>query len=289
MVEHQKARISRRTVLKTGLKAGLAGVAGTGFALAVQPISAQTIHTPAEGLVTRDAELLRGKDRLPYYLARPEGQGRFPAVIVIHEIFGLHEHIRDVTRRFAREGFLAGAPQLYFRQGDVSGLGSIQEIFQVVQAVPDRQMLDDLGALLIALKGMPECNGKVGATGFCWGGGATWLFVADQPGLSAGVAWYGRLTNWADGSALHPKNPVELADRMHGPMLGLYGEADSGIPVAQVEAMKAALRKAGKPHEFVVYPGAPHAFFADYRPSYRPEAAKDGWARCLAWFRRHLA
>jgi carboxymethylenebutenolidase len=210
-------------------------------------------------------------------------------VIVIHEIFGLHEHIRDVARRFAHEGFLAAAPDLYVRQGDVSRLSSISEVFQVVRAVPDRQMLDDLGALLTALKVMPECNGKVGATGFCWGGGATWLFVADHPGVNAGVAWYGRMTNWADGSALHPKNPADLATSMHAPVLGLYGEADSGIPVAQVEAMRAVLTQAGKPHEFVVYPNAPHAFFADYRPSYRPEAARDAWARCLAWFRRHLA
>ena len=283
--------LSRRAVLKAGLQAGIqtgvtAGLA-TGFALTVQPVSAQTIRTPEAGLVTGDFTVTRGGDRVPYYLARPEGVGPFPAVIVIHEIFGQHEHIRDVARRFAHEGYIAAAPELYFREGGVGHLSSFSEVIAVVRSVPDRQMLDDLGAILNAVKALPECNGKVGATGFCWGGGATWLFVADNPDLSAGVAWYGRLTNWAGGS-LRPKNPIQLAPRMNAPVLGLYAEADRGIPPSQVEAMRKALQKHGKPHEFHIYPGAPHAFHADYRPSYRPAAAKDGWKRCLAWFEKYL-
>jgi carboxymethylenebutenolidase len=275
---------SRRDVLK----AGAAGLLGAGYALAVQPVSAETIHTPDDGLVTANKFLDRGGAQLPYYLARPKGAGPFPTVIVIHEIFGLHEYIRDIVRRFAREGFLAAAAELYLRQGDVKGLAAIDEILEIVRKVPDRQMLDDLGALLTTVKALPECNGKIGTTGFCWGGGATWLFVADNPSLSAGVAWYGRMTNWSDGSALHPKNPVELAAQMNAPVLGLYGGQDAGIPVAQVDAMKAALTQANKPHDFKVYPDAPHGFHADYRPSYRADAAKDGWSRCVGWFRKYL-
>jgi len=283
MNEHPKYLPNRREVLKTG------ALLGAGYALAAQPVSAQAIHTPEEGLVTANQFLDRGGAQLPVYVARPKGEGKFPAVIVIHEIFGLHEYIRDIVRRFAREGFLAAAPDLYLRQGDVKALGSISEVFEIVRKVPDRQMLDDLGALLTQLREMKECNGKVGATGYCWGGGATWLFVADNPGLRAGVAWYGRMTNWGDGTELHPKSPADIAAQLNAPVLGLYGGQDSGIPLSQVEAMKAALKAASKPHEFVVYPDAPHGFHADYRPSYRADAARDAWAKCVAWFRKHLA
>ncbi|MBI3992521.1 MAG: dienelactone hydrolase family protein [Candidatus Lambdaproteobacteria bacterium] len=274
--------LSRRTLFK------IAGISATGYALAVQPLSAETIHTPDTGLVTRDIEVSRRADRMPVYLAMPEGSARRPAVIVIHEIFGQHEHIRDVARRFAREGFIAAAPELYFRDGGVKHLKDFPAILEVVRNIPDRQLLDDLGALLTHLKGLPQSNGKVGATGFCWGGGATWLLALDNPGLDAAVTWYGRLTNWGSGP-LHPHNPIDLAERLHAPVLGLYGGQDNGIPVADVNAMRDKLKALGKTNEMVIYPDAPHAFHADYRPSYRPEAAKDGWGRCLAWFRKYLS
>jgi len=274
--------MGRRAFLKA------TGLAGAGFALAVQPVSAETVRTPETGLITRDLFVERAGARIPVYEARPPGKGPFPAVIVIHEIFGQHEHIRDVTRRFAHEGFIAAAPELYFREGGVGHLSSFDDIRKVVRAVPDRQMLDDLGAVLRHLKGLAQSNGKVGVTGFCWGGGATWLLVADNPDVAAGVAWYGRLTNWGEGK-LHPHNPVALAERMHAPVLGLYGGQDRGIPVADVETMKAALTRHRKHHEFVVYPEAPHAFFADYRQSYRPEAARDAWRRAVAWLKEFTA
>jgi carboxymethylenebutenolidase len=277
----QSPGLARRTVLKA------AGATAAGYALAVQPVGAETIVTDTTGILAGDLVVPRAGANIPLYVARPPGDGPFPAVIVIHEIFGQHEHIRDVARRFAKEGFIAAAPELYFREGGVGHLKGFPEILEVVRSVPDRQVLDDLGAVLALLKTMVQGNGKVGATGFCWGGGATWLFAADNPGLDAGVAWYGRMTNWGSGT-LHPRNPIDLADRMHAPMLGLYGGQDGGIPPEQVEAMKAALTKAGKTHEFVVYPDAPHAFHADYRPSYREAAAKDGWRRCVDWFRKHL-
>lgn len=275
-------RLGRRQFLK------VSGAAATGFALAVQPISAETITTPATGIMTGDIVCPRGADNIPVYVARPLGDGPFPGVIVIHEIFGQHEHIRDVARRFAQEGFIAAAPELYFREGGVGNLRGFPAILKVVRSVPDRQMLDDLGAVLDKIKGMSTANGKVGATGFCWGGGATWLFVADNPGLSAGVAWYGRLTNWSSGPP-HPKNPIDLAAQMHAPVLGLYGGQDRGISASDIEQMKAALTRQNKPHQFVIYPDAPHAFHADYRKSYRQAAARDGWRRCVAWFRKYLS
>lgn len=284
-MEHRSdasAGLRRRTLLKA------AGATAAGYALAVQPIRAETIVTDTAGLVVQDVTVPRDGAQIPLYVARPNGAGPFPAVIVIHEIFGQHEHIRDVTRRFAKAGFLAAAPELYFREGGVGELKSMDAVMQVVRSVPDRQVLDDLGAVLNYVKGLPECSGKVGATGFCWGGGATWLFVEDNPGLSAAVVWYGRMTNWGRGP-LHPHNPIELAAEVRVPVLGLYGGQDGSIPQAQIDAMSAALRKTNVPFEFHVYPDAGHAFHADYRPSYREAAARDGWARCLAWFRTYLA
>lgn len=277
-------RISRPIGRRTFIKA--AGLTATGFALAVQPIGAETITTPATGLVTGDEKVPRGGTQIPVYMARPKGKGPFPAVIVIHEIFGQHEHIRDVARRFAHAGYIAAAPELYFREGGVQHLAGFSEVLAVVRSVPDRQVLDDLGAVLERVAAMPEHNGKVGTTGFCWGGRITWLFVADNPRVNAGVAWYGRLAG--SGDARHPHNPLELAAKMHAPVLGLYGGQDHGIPQSDIEAMGAALTNHGKPHAFKVYPDAPHAFNADYRPSYREAAAKDGWQRCLAWFDKYL-
>jgi carboxymethylenebutenolidase len=273
--------IGRRTFIKA------AGLTATGFALAVQPISGKTITTPATGLITGDELVPRGGDKVPVYMARPKGKGPFPAVIVIHEIFGQHEHIRDVARRFAHAGYIAAAPELYFREGGVQHLAGFKEILEVVYSVPDRQVLDDLGAVLERVAAMPEHSGKVGTTGFCWGGRITWLFVADNPKVNAGVAWYGRLSPWGKPER-QPNSPIGLAGKMNGPVLGLYGGQDRGIPLSDIEAMKAALKKHGKPHQFQLYEKAPHAFFADYRRSYRARAAKDGWRRCLAWFGEHL-
>lgn len=276
-----RSSIGRRAFIKA------AGATAAGFALAVQPISAQTIRTPATGLVTEDIMVPRGDDRIPTYVARPKGKGPFATVIVIHEIFGQHEHIRDIARRFAHEGYIAAAPELYFREGGVRHLESFREILEVVYSVSDRQVLGDLGAVLTWIEKMPEQEGKIGATGFCWGGRIAWLFAADNPGIHAAVAWYGKLSDWGK-PARQPKSPIKMAGKMLGPVLGLYGGQDRGIPQSAIDAMKAALRKRNKPHEFVVYPDAPHAFFADYRGSYRAKAAKDGWRRCLGWFGKYL-
>ena len=276
--------IGRRTFIKA---AGATAATAAGFALAVQPIAAKTIHTPAAGLISEDVHVTRGGDRIPVYLARPRGKGPFPAVIVIHEIFGQHEHIRDIARRFAHAGYIAAAPELYFREGGVRHLPSFKEVLDVVFSVPDRQVLDDLAATLRRVQKIPQHSGKVGTTGYCWGGRITWLFAADNPAVDAGVAWYGRLSQWGRPGT-HPKSVIELAPRMQAPVLGLYGGRDGGIPQSDIDAAKAVLRKHGKPHEFVVYPNAPHAFFADYRRSYRARAAKDGWKRCLAWFDKYL-
>jgi carboxymethylenebutenolidase len=206
---------------------------------------------------------------------------------VIHEIFGQHEHIRDVARRFAKEGFIAAAPELYFREGGVMHLTEFPAILKVVQGIPDRQVLDDLGAVLSYLKKLPDSNGFVGATGFCWGGGVTWLLAADNKELGAAVAWYGRVTNWGSGD-LHPYNPIDRAAAMKAPVLGLYGGKDQGIPVAGVNEFKGRLEGYNRVAEFVIYPEAGHGFNSDYRPSYDKAAAEDGWKRAVAWFKKYL-
>ncbi|MDH4246227.1 MAG: dienelactone hydrolase family protein [Deltaproteobacteria bacterium] len=273
--------LDRRTLLKT------TGLAAAGYALSVQPIRAEAISTPDAGLKTQDLTVDRAGANIPVYLAMPETPGKYPTVIVIHEIFGQHEYLRDVARRFAKEGFVAAAPELYFRTGGTKHLKSMDEIRPIVNATPDRQVLDDLGAITKYLKSLPQSNGNVGVTGFCWGGGVTWLLVADNPEIKAGVAWYGRLANWGKGD-LHPKNPMDLVDQIKAPVLGLYGAMDSGIPVMDVEEMGEALKKRGVTNEMVIYPGAQHAFHADYRPSYHEASAKDGWKRAVAWFKKHL-
>jgi carboxymethylenebutenolidase len=206
---------------------------------------------------------------------------------VVQEIFGVHEHIRDVCRRFAKAGYLAVAPELYARQGDVSAMADVQEIVtKVVSRVPDAQVLADLdtAAAWAAASGKADAT-RLGITGFCWGGRIVWLYAAHSRALRAGVAWYGRLASPPD--ELHPKQPTDVARDLRAPVLGLYGAADTGIPVEGVERMRAALKTAGSASEIVLYPDAPHGFFADYRPTYRAEPAQDGWKRTLEWFRRH--
>lgn len=263
------------------------GMGAAGFALAAGPVSAQVIITPSEGLITTDHKVRSGADSIPVYEARPSAAGRHPVIIVIHEIFGLHEHQRDVARRFAREGYAAFAPDLFAREG-VAQMSDFGKVREVVGKIADRQVLQDLVATAEFGSRQPYARaGRVGATGFCWGGRITWLFAATYKELDAAVVWYGRIAS-PQKDDLHPKDPLDLAAEVACPVLGLYGEADTGIPVADVRKMEAALKGASKPAEFVVYPGAPHAFFADYRPSYRPEPAKDAWQRALAWFARYL-
>ena len=272
--------LSRRTVIATSL--------ATGFALAVQPVAAQTtITTDTSGLIAGEVKIPTGDGDIPAYRAMPSEGGPFPTILVVQEIFGVHEHIKDVCRRLAKLGYFALAPELYARQGDVSGLTNIQQIVsEVVSKVPDAQVMGDLDAAVAYAKGTGKADtARLGITGFCWGGRITWLYAAHNPSVKAGVAWYGRLVG--DSSALTPKHPVDVAADLKAPVLGLYGGADQGIPVATIDRMKEACRAAGKTCEFVVFPDAPHAFHADYRPSYRAEPAQDGWNRLQGWFRQH--
>ncbi len=263
------------------------GMGAAGFALAAGPVSAQVITTPSEGLITADHKVRSGADSIPVYEARPSGAGRHPVIIVIHEIFGVHEHTRDVARRFAREGYVALAPELFSREG-VAKMADFEKVRQVVGKISDRQLLQDLVATAEFGSRQPYApSDRVGVTGFCFSGRVAWLFAATYKELDAAVIWYGRIAS-PQKDDLHPKDPLDLAKEVVCPALGLYGEADTGIPVADIRKMEAALKGAGKTAEFVVYPGAPHAFFADYRPSYRPEAAKDAWQRALNWFARYL-
>lgn len=263
----------------------LATSAGAGFALAVRPISADTvIRTDSAGLVVDDVMIpMEDGSEIPGYLARPRGEGPFPVVLVIQEIFGVHEHIEDVCRRFAREGYLALAPELFHRQGDVSGLTDFESILAIVRAVPDAQVMTDLDAAVAYAAGQRGNVAQLAITGFCWGGRITWLYAAHSELVAAGVAWYGRVTG--DATPLQPHHPVDVAASLDAPVLGLYGGQDTGIPIIEVAKMQAALEAADSPSTFHIYPDAPHAFHADYRPSYREAAARDGWQRTLAWFR----
>jgi carboxymethylenebutenolidase len=258
----------------------------TGFAAAVQPVAAQTqVHTDDQGLTAGEVKIATRDGEMPAYRAMPAQGRNLPVVLVVQEIFGVHEHIKDVTRRFAKAGYLAVAPELYARQGDVSKLSSIDDIRPIVAKVPDAQVMSDLDAAAEwAAKNGGDAK-KLGITGFCWGGRIVWLYAAHNPKLKAGVAWYGRVEG--PGSELQPKNPIELVNQMHAPVLGLYGGADAGIPTEGVDRMREALKKAGKKAEIVTYPDTPHGFNADYRPSYRKEAAQDGWRRALAWFKQN--
>jgi carboxymethylenebutenolidase len=271
-------RLTRREMLATSLAAG--------FALAVQPVGAATIRTDDEGLTAGEVRIPVTDGEIPAYRAMPAQGEAFPVVLVVQEIFGVHEHIRDVCRRFAKQGYLAVAPELYARQGDVSKLSEIREIFKVVSQVPDAQVMGDLDATAAwAARSSRGDLGRLGITGFCWGGRITWLYAAHRDDLKAGVAWYGRLTG--ERTALQPKFPVDVAGALQAPVLGLYGGRDDGIPLEHVEQMRTALESARSKSRIVVFPEAPHAFLADYRPTYRAEAAAEAWAQCLAWFREH--
>jgi carboxymethylenebutenolidase len=259
----------------------------SGFALAVQPVTAQTITTNTDGLEAGEVKIPVKDGEIPAYRAMPAKGGPFATILVVQEIFGVHEHIKDICRRLAKLGYLAVAPELYARQGDVSKETDIQKILaNVVSKVPDAQVMSDLDATVEwSKKSGKGDTSKLGVTGFCWGGRIVWLYAAHNPNLKAGVAWYGRLVGMAD--ELHPKHPLELAGQIKAPVLGLYGGADMGIPNDTVEKMQAALKDAKQPSEIVLYPDTPHGFNADYRPTYRADKAADGWKRMLAWFKEH--
>jgi carboxymethylenebutenolidase len=261
----------------------------SGFALSVQPVSAQTITTDTKGLEAGEVKIPVADGEVPAYRAMPASGGPFPVVLVVQEIFGVHEHIKDICRRLAKLGHLAVAPELYARQGDVSKLTDIQEIIsKVVSKVPDKQVMADLDAAAAWAKKSGKGNtDKLAVTGFCWGGRIVWLYAAHNPGLKAGVAWYGRLVGMADD--LHPKHPLDLAASLKAPVLGLYGGNDTGIPKDTVEKMQQALKDAKSPSEIFLYPYAPHGFYADYRISYQPKEAADGWKRLVEWFKKHGA
>ena len=282
--------LNRRSFLKTSVLT--AGAMGVGFAPASMPVMAATIKTDFVGLEAGEQNIRMGDYQLPVYVARPQNaKSPLPVIIVVSEIFAVHEHIADVARRFAKLGYLAIAPDFFQRAGDPSSYGSIAEIFtNVISKTPDDQVMGDLQATI-------QWSGKhggdlkrVGVTGFCWGGRITWL-AATLPQVRAGVAWYGRVIG--EKTPGNPLHPVDIASQLHAPVLGLYGGADTGISLESVDQMRAALAKAAptnlaaKESVIVVYPDTPHAFHADYRESYREGPAKDGWAKCLAWFKKN--
>jgi len=271
---------SRREFVVTSL--------ASGFALAVQPVSAQTmIVTDTQGLAAGETKIPTKDGQIPGYYARPASGGPFPVVLVVQEIFGVHEHIKDVCRRLAKSGYLAVAPELYARQGDVSRMTDSKEIIgSVVVKVPDEQVMADLDAALAWAGSNSGNTARAGITGFCWGGRIVWLYVAHNPKVKAGVAWYGPVNRaYFTGSNL---TVLSVADRINAPVLGLYGGADGGIPNDTVEQLRAALKAGNKPSEIVLYPDTPHAFYADYRPTYRKEQADDGWKRLQGWFKKNL-
>jgi carboxymethylenebutenolidase len=264
------------------------GVGLAGFAVAANSVAGEVITTPADGLAAADGRVPSGDFQVPIYEARPAAAGKYPVVLVIPEIFGMHEHIKDVTRRFAREGFLGITFEPYAQEGGVLHLPDIDSVRKVVDPVPDRRVMGNLEALVAYAKQHPAARAdRIGVTGFCRGGMYTLLFAAQNRDVKAAVPWYGQIKP-AKTPGVRTAGPLDLASRITCPVLGLYGEADIGIPVADVKEMEAALRASGRTAEFVVYPGAPHAFYADYRPSYRAEAARDAWGRCVAWFDRYL-
>lgn len=270
--------VNRREFLVTKLTAG--------FALAVQPVAALTITTDTNGLIADEIKIPAGEGEIPGYRAMPAKGSNFATVLVVQEIFGVHEHIKDICRRLGKLGYMAVAPELYARQGDVSKMSDTKTIIaEVVSKVPDSQVMSDLDAAADwAAKNGGDAN-RLAAAGFCWGGRIVWLYAAHNPNLKAAAAWYGRLAG--PTTELTPKNPVDVAGDLKAPVLGLYGGKDTGIPMEQIEKMQAALKQADSKSMMQVYSDAPHGFHADYRDSYREQDAKDAWQRMLIWFRRN--
>jgi len=274
------APVSRRLFMTA------ASATAAGYTLAAGPVRADVIKTDTDGLTAGDATIKVADGEMPGYFARPTGVNNPPVVLVAMEIFGLHEYIKDVTRRLAKLGAFAVAPDYYFRKGvDLTKVTDIPQLLPIVNSKPDAELLSDLDSTVAFAKSQGGDTGRLGIIGFCRGGRTVWEYAAHNGALKAGVAFYGPPVD--PPNPLWPKSPTQLAPEMKAPVLGLYGEADTGIAVAQVEALKAALAAANKPAEFKIYPGAPHGFHADYRASYRKEAAEDGWRRCIAWFKSH--
>jgi len=272
------AQFSRRAFIVGGLAAG--------FAFAVLPVAAETITTDAKGLTVGEVRVPVDGGTIPAYRAMPDAGGPSATILVVQEVFGVHEHIKDICRRLAKVGYFAVAPALYAREGDVAGMKDISQIMQVVTKVPERQVASDLDATVSWARSTGKADtSKLGIVGFCWGGRQVWLYAAHNPKLKAGVSWYGVLQR--PKNTMTPDNPIDLVQNINAPILGLYGGADPAIPVAQIDALRAALKRAEKSSEIVVYPDTPHGFNADYRPSYRPQQALDGWSRMLAWFRKY--
>jgi carboxymethylenebutenolidase len=260
--------------------------AAAGYTLAAGPVRADAIKTDTTGLTAGDAKVKVQDGEMPVYFARPANVANPPIILVAMEIFGLHEYIRDVTRRLGQLGAFAIAPDYYFRKGvDLTKITDIPQLMPLVNSKPDAELLSDLDATAAWAKSQGGDAGRLGIMGFCRGGRTVWVYSAHNPDLKAGVAFYGTVVDPANPG--WPKSPIQLAPDMKAPVLGLYGEADQGISVAQVEEMKAALQKAGKTADFKINPGAPHGFHADYRPSYRKEAAEDGWNQMQAWFKKY--
>jgi carboxymethylenebutenolidase len=280
---HQVDPLSRRGFFMTASAAAAAG-----YTLAAGPVRAQAIQTDASGLTTGEAKVKVSDGEMPVYYARPANVQNPPVILVAMEIFGLHEYIKDVTRRLAKAGAFAIAPDYYFRKGeDLTKITEIPKLMPIVNAKPDAELFSDLDATVAWAKSQGGDTARLGVMGFCRGGRTVWEYSAHNGDLKAGVAFYGSLVDPDAQKAIWPKSPTERASEVKAPVLGLYGEADQGIPVAQVEAIKAALQAAGKTAEFKIYPGAPHGFHADYRASYRKEAAEDAWNQMVAWFKKY--
>ncbi len=277
--------MSRRQFLA---RMSAAGVGIAGFAIAATPVAGEIISTSPDGLTVTEGKIPSGDFQVPIYEARPAGPGKYPVVLVLPEAFGMHEHIKDITRRLAKEGFLSITFEPYAREGGVLNLPDMAALRKVIDPIPDAQVMGDLDAILAYAKKHPAARAdRLGVTGFCRGGLYTLLFAAHSREVKAAVPWYGQLKP-AKTAGVRTAGPIDMVAQINAPVLGLYGEADAGIPVADVKEMEAALKAAGRTAEFVIYPGAPHAFYADYRPSYRAEAAKDAWARSVAFLNKHL-
>jgi carboxymethylenebutenolidase len=270
-------RLSRRGFAVTGLAAG--------FALAVRPVSAATITTDTKGLTAGDVKIAVADGAIPGYRAMPDTGGPFPTILVIHEVFGVHEHIKDICRRLAKLGYYAITPALYARQGDVTAVSDIDRVMAIINRIPDSEVKSDLDSALAFAKAEHGDAARLGVTGFCWGGRQVWLYTAATPSVKAAVAWYGPLVGRAGGPS---PNPIDVADQIKGRVLGLYAEQDQVITAEAIAKMRDRLVAAGdRKSNIIVYPDVGHGFNADYRPSYNEAAAKDGWARMLAWFKAH--
>jgi carboxymethylenebutenolidase len=279
---HQVAPQSRR-----GFFMSASAAAAAGYTLAAGPVRAEVIKTDTTGLTAGDAKVKVSDGEMPVYFAKPANATNPPVILVAMEIFGLHEYIKDVTRRLAKLGAFAVAPDYYFRKGDLTKVTAIPELMPIVNAKPDAELFSDLDATVAWAKSQGGNTARLGIMGFCRGGRTVWEYSAQNPGLKAGVAFYGPPVDPPGQTQIWPKSPTQRVAEMKAPVLGLYGDADQGIPVAQVDAMKAALAAAGKTAEFKIYPGAPHGFHADYRPSYRKEAADAGWNEMIGWFKKY--